>query len=236
MIAIMALALACLPGGLVHAQSDSGRVDQVSGLPDAAMGMGQINVDARSVEVDGLTVPRDAAPAPQLSQSSDSPGNTRQLTREGGAGPAPDQLYRGGRTAQPAEPLSRPGEGRTSAVTPVGGQDRCDPAAAGRGEATGCERVIETRASEFQRIEPVLSAEQRLLTEQRLREQSASAGEAARRLAAPGGDPDSLEEQGIASLVLSNPQPMRPDEEQPSEAATSLIEAIVGGMTGTPPQ
>jgi hypothetical protein len=236
MIAITAVALAALPGGLVHAQSQSGRVEQISGRPDAAMGMGQINVEARSVEVDGMPATPGAAAAPQLSEASDSPGNTRQLTREGGAGPAPYQLYRGGRTAQPAEPLSRPGEGRTSAVTPVEGQDRCDPAADGRAEAASCERVIETRASEFQRVEPVLSAEQRLLTEQRLREQSASAGEAARRLAAHGGDPDSLEEQGIASLVLSNPQPTRPNEEQPSEAATSLIEAIVGGMTGTPPQ
>src|SRR3546814_9562514 len=41
---------------------------------------------------------------------------------------APVQLYRGGPTALASEALSRPSDGRTGAVTPVTGEDRCDAA------------------------------------------------------------------------------------------------------------
>ncbi|WP_129794164.1 hypothetical protein [Sphingosinicella sp. CPCC 101087] len=220
------------------AQSRAQPVEQIGGSQASDAAVGQIGVAPRSVRVPLPPAPTEPVPVGQISAAEQSRGAPTQLTRESGSGPAPAQLYRGGRTAQPAEALSSPSEGRTGAVARVEGNDACDPAAEG-GQARGrvCEQVIETRASEFERAEPVVSAEQKLLMEQRLREQAVSAESAARRLATHGGNPDSLEEQGIASLVLRDVQPPAPpNEESPPEQTSPIIEAIVGAMTGTPPQ
>src|SRR3546814_10365041 len=69
----------------------------------------------------------------------------------------------------------RPSDGRTGAVTPVTGEDRCDAAKQDKDKARqeACAKVIETRAAEFTRPDPtILSPEQRLLVDQRLRERS----------------------------------------------------------------
>ncbi|MGZ8283682.1 MAG: hypothetical protein ACXWUN_12150, partial [Allosphingosinicella sp.] len=175
--------------------------------------------------------------SPQLSASGNSRERTNQLNREGRAGPAPVQLYRGGRTALPSEPLSRPSEGRTSAVAAVTGEDRCDPASReGESRRPVCAQVIETRSAEFRRLEPVRSAEEALMIDQRQREQAASAEAAARRLADNSGDPDSFNEQSIAAVVLIDSRNFpEAREELPAEGSTSLAEAIAAAVTGTPP-
>jgi hypothetical protein len=233
-VAVLALALPLPPA---FAQSRADPVEQIGGDQGSDAAVGQIGSGPRSVRVLLPPAPAEPVPVGQISAVGQSRGVPAQLTHESGSGPAPAQLYRGGRTAQPAEALSSPSEGRTGAVARVEGRDRCDPAADG-GQAQGrvCAQVIETRASEFERAEPVVSAEQKLLMEQRLREQASAEG-AARRLATHGGDPDSLEEQGIASLVLRDAQPPQPpSQEAPPEQTSPIIEAIVGAMTGMPPQ
>ena len=157
-----------------------------------------------------------------------------QLAREGDRRTTP-QLYRGGRTAQPLEALSRPAEGRTGAVTAVQGDDRCDPADARSRRSQACQRVIETRSAEFARPEPApLSPEQRLLSEQRNRDMRGD-GAAARRLANNTGNPDELQDQAIASVALANSLPARAQqEEEPSRLSSetqALVQALVNQLT-----
>jgi hypothetical protein len=181
---------------------------------------------------------RESAPPTQLSASEESTPATPQLTREAESARSAPQLYRGGRTAQPSTPLSSPGEGRTAAVTRVQGEDRCDPRAP-RGESPACERVIETRAAEFVRPAPTrLSPEQRLLGEQRMMP-AASAQAAAQRLATNAANPNSLEDQSIASVVLGStqaPVSARPTETEPAEGDAAAIEAIVNAVVNPTPQ
>ena len=123
-------------------------------------------------------------------------------------------------------------------MTRVEGDDRCDPATEDTAQRRRiCANVIETRSAEFVRPEPVLSAEQRLLIDQQVRERTDSFQSAARRLASNAGDPDSRDEQGIASLVLAGPAPapQPTPEEEPSNEAMTVIEAIVGAMNSVPP-
>src|SRR3546814_18763002 len=96
-----------------------------------------------------------------------------QLTREGKQAGAPVQLYRGGPTAQASEALSRPSDGRTGAVTPVTGEDRCDAAKQDKDTARqeACAKVIETCAAEFKRPDPTkLSPAKKLLVDKPPRE------------------------------------------------------------------
>ena len=234
--AALALSLGAMPAAAAG-QSSDGEVEQIGAAGSSAQ-MRQIGRE----DVD-LAVPQPSAEArgeatPQISRVRDSRGAPSQLTREEGHSSPPDQLYRGGRTAQPAAPLSRPSEGRTSAVARVEGDDRCDPAAEDSAERRRlCAHVIETRSAEFVRAEPVRSAEENLLIDQQMQERSDSIDGAARRLADNSGDPNSQDEQGIASIVLADPAPVRQatPEEEPSSEAMTVIEAIVGAMNGVPP-
>ena len=182
------------------------------------------------------------APNPaQISTGADSRSPERQLTIERGAGRGPDQLYRGGKTAQPSKPLSRPSEGRTGAVARVGGDDRCNRPQTDAAIIAACARAIETRSAEFQRREaPVLTAEQRLLADQRLREPPMTWRNAARRLADTR-DAEAIDTQGVAALVLErDADPAR--TATPAEAgrllsaeAQALVDALVGPGVVTPP-
>lgn len=184
-----------------------------------------------------LRAPRQNVPPLQLSGPEESGPATRQLTRTSESPRATSQLYRGGRTAQPAAPLSTPREGRTGAIEVVEGQDRCDPEAPGDRRGPECARVIETRAAEFRSPEPVkLSPEQRLLGEQRT-PMSGTAEAAARRLAINAADPNSMEDQSIAAIVLRDrPAPTQPTEEAPVEEVSPVIQAIVGAIAGDTPR
>jgi hypothetical protein len=220
------------------AQPAAETVEQIGGDAPPAVAVGQVSEGRRTIATPPRIDPPAAEAAPQVGSRGDSRGATPQLNREGRAAPAPAQLYRGGRTAQPSEPLSRPSEGRTAAVVRVVGEDRCDPAQRGQAaEREVCARVIETRAGEFQQPERVLSAEERLLIEQRLREQQASAEAAARRLAANAGDPDSFDEQAIAAVVLTEAQQPAPEpiDPVPGDTQGTLAEAIANTVAGTAP-
>jgi hypothetical protein len=167
---------------------------------------------------------------------ADSAAPALQLTGERDARNAAPQLTSGPRSAQPSQPLSRPEDGRTGSVERVAGSDRCDPTAE-RPRAAACAQVIETRAAEFTRRDPTpLSPEQRITVEQRAREQGGGFGEAARRLAANGDDSNSLEAQGVASVVLrappAEPRPVKPD---PDPAASAAMTAIVNAIVNAAP-
>jgi hypothetical protein len=232
-----AAALGLITAATAAAQPTGGEVEQIGADAGAPAEVGQISQGPRTIMTPVVTPPEPIRSAPQVSTRGDSRRATPQLTDERSSGQAPVQLYRGGRTALPAEPLSRPSDGRTAAVARVEGEDRCDPARREAGEPRVCERVIETRAGEFRRAEPALSAEEKLLVEQRLREQQASAEAAAQRLAANAGNPDSLDEQSIAAVVLSDPQPLRDAAAEAGAPADSgsLAEAIAVAVTGAPP-
>lgn len=149
----------------------------------------------------------------------------------------PEQLYRGPSTAQPASPLSTPAEGRVTTATPLSGHDRCDPARNSSRDPT-CQRAIEKRAEEFVRADgpTLLTPEQRLLVQQRLREGAPSTERALSRLAADNADPNSLSDQAIASQILKQPTEPPAAETQPNattgDNAAALVEAIVNAAPG----
>ncbi|WP_114954873.1 hypothetical protein [Sphingosinicella terrae] len=233
MTVFSAVALAVPAAG----QAVRGDVDQI-GENRASAVVGQIATESAPTAPAAPIEPQPTGPVTQISGTGESRDALPQLTHEDEPMPSPSQLYQGGRTALPSAPLSRPSEGRTSAVARVEGADRCDPAAEARAERRPeCARVIETRSAEFERPEPVLSAEQRLLIDQQRAERAASTEGAARRLASNVGDPNSLEEQGVASIVLNDiAQPAPPPEpELPSQPSAAIIEAIVSGIQGSPP-
>lgn len=151
---------------------------------------------------------------------------------------ATTQLSRGPATAAASEPLSSPAQGRRQATERLSGRDRCDPqttTAVGVVPATSCARVIETRSGEFVRADPlVLSPEQRLLVDQRLRDGPSTSQSAAQRIGKNEIDPTSMDVQGLASLALAIPvgdSPVPVGEQTDAQAAaTSLVEAIIGGI------
>lgn len=185
-------------------------------------------------------------PSPSLVEPvrSEMPGSaTSQLNREGRSARSPAQLNREGRTAASSTPLSRPADGRTAATERLTGDDRCDPARGDRRASPACLRVLEERAADFRTQEaPVLSAEQRILIEQRRQAEAQDSRTAAKRLATTGEDADSLELQGIASVALRPPpEPVRKPVEEDNaaiDAAQAIVNAIVqgGGTTVAPPK
>ena len=62
------------------------------------------------------------------------------------------QVGSGARTASPPPALSNSAEGRTINAGPVGGSDRCDPAAREKSPKVDCAAIIETRATEFAKL------------------------------------------------------------------------------------
>ena len=160
------------------------------------------------------------------------------------AGPPPPQLTapgetRGDRSARAPESSSRPADGRTGVVARVEGRDRCDAAEAEE-QAANCDRVIETRSAEFVRPDPtILSPEQRLLVEQRLREPVMTRRTVARQVGT--GDPQADDDatQEVASFVQRPTTPAPATERESGvpgvEAITSTAEAIAAIVLGTAP-
>ena len=201
----------------------------------AAQTMGTAVVQIGSPQPFGIDQVAGRAPngdaTSQVASVAESAAPARQLTTERGAGPGAAQLSRGPRSAQASSPLSTRADGRTSAVERVAGADRCDPAAARPARADKCTAVIENRAAEFARSDaPSLSPEQRIIVNQQLRER-VGMSEAARRLAASGRDADSIEAQGVASVVLAAPPP-GPVRDQPKDdpAATAQMQALINAL------
>lgn len=238
LLAATAVAAATAPA---LAQDARPQIDQIGGAArDASGPVQQISPRSPRTDESAPRQPRPAGPLPQLSSGAESAPSAPQLTSEGRVVRPPAQLHSGGRTAEPSEPLSRPSQGRTGAVARVEGDDRCD-AAADRNRAEACARVIETRSAEFIRPDPtVLSPEQRLLVDQRLREAPATARSGARRLAATGADAESEETQSVASLVLRPPAQRRdeePAQEQDATAAeaAAIVNAIINAGSSRSP-
>lgn len=209
----------------VVAIGQSGTAEPVSPLleqPPAA-------VDVQAPEQLSSVPTADQTTAPQLSSEGRVVRSPVQLSDPDDR-PSSSQVYRGARTAAPSEALSRPADGRTGAVAPVQGRDRCDPEARPASSSSMCANVIETRSEQFRRADPaLLSPEQRLLVEQRTREGSSAS--AVRRIASGTVDPNSVEDQAIAAITLDNlasppPPPAEPKKELPT-GADSLINAIV---------
>ena len=182
--------------------------------------------------------PHSSAPPEQLASETERSSRTAQVTFERPAAQVPDQLSKGGKTAQPSQPLSRPSDGHRADVERLAGADRCDPAEIKRPRSR-CATVIENRSGEFARPDPnALSPEQRLLLEQEVREGALDANSGARRLATTGQADESLAAMGVAAAVL------RPKEEVASlkqsdddlAKAAEIVGAITQPLPPQPPQ
>lgn len=145
-----------------------------------------------------------------------------QVTTERRAAPRTNQLSTGG-TAEPSAALSRPADGRGIATVRVEGSDRCDPSASNAGVAI-CARPIETRSRDYARPDPlVLSPEQRLLVDQRLRAgQPSGSPFSPRPDDAEKADPSSLQGQTVAAIVRRD------------DAEAAAANAAAAGATGLP--
>lgn len=221
-------------------QEAKGSIEQI-GTRSAAP-VEQISTSVRRA---GGAEPGAAAAQDQLSASAEARSTPAQVTAERGNPRGSAQLYTGGRTAEPADPLSRPSEGRTGSVAAVGGDDRCDPARRnGLADEKACATVIERRAGEFvRRNNEELTLEQKLLVEQRTN-QPPTTREAARQLGENGADTGTLEAQGIAAVVLRGGN-TPPETGDPSEGAdpginaaalNAIVSAIAAGANGGAPR
>ncbi|QAY79206.1 hypothetical protein [Sphingosinicella sp. BN140058] len=232
------IAAAALPTS-AHGQGVRGSIDQIGSSSSAPVE--QISTAVRRSD----RARSGAALQDQISASGEARSTSAQVTAERGNQRGSAQLYTGGRTAEPADPLSKPSEGRTGAVAAVGGDDRCDPALrSGLPEDKACARVIERRAGEFvRRNNEELTLEQKLLVEQRTNQPSTTR-EAARQLGDTGADTGSLEAQGIAAVVLrgGNVPPETGGESDSADPAVNaaalnaIVSAIAAGANGGSPR
>lgn len=188
--------------------------------------------------------PRDrtvAAPEPQAPRTTtlrqisrpDQPPEQSQLTATGGA------------ADETAAAVSSTADSRPQAVARLDGHDRCDPQSAGE-DLARCQRILELRAQEFNApAPPELSAEQKLLAEQRADEEQPGRSPASRlRLAsrdAP--DADLRSNQELAALYLARQQTPPPSAAAPKEEQavdnTTLAQILAGLQVqtgGAPPQ
>lgn len=237
MTVLGAVLLVLLSSGSLAAQPPS----EEKSAPPASTSIEQIASPSASrasaVTDSGRSEQVSREPVVQVGHEDRSAAPPTQLSSAGDRRRSP-QLYQGGRTAAPAQALSSPSEGRTGAVAAVEGSDRCDPARRQPNETRRCAQVIETRSAEFSRAEAApLSPEARLLVEQRNRPTGGQ--ESARRLASNSADPDDLQDQAIASVVLTQRVPSRPENEEqdassePTEA--QAFQALIDRVVGNPP-
>lgn len=124
-------------------------------------------------------------------------------------------------------------------VVRIGGKDRCDPQLTQKFYAE-CLRILELRSSEFSAPEaPVLSAEQRLLVEQRQREEKLAEMSAALRLryaTANQPDADLTSNQELASIYLADPVPASQPEPAEAPKAPDLGDVLFNlGLEAPPP-
>lgn len=120
-------------------------------------------------------------------------------------------------------------------VVRIGGQDRCDPQLSQKFYAA-CLRVLELRSDEFNAPQaPVLSAEQRLLAEQRQREEGSAETSTALRLryaTAMQPDADLQSNQELAAIYFGEPAPVPRDAPAETTDEPNLGEILQGlGIT-----
>jgi len=226
---LASLAMVAVPNIPAIAQSVPVRPD-----PAPPASIEQIHAEAAAA----MDLPAQPSPVPsavnQLTSPDESAQVAAQLTSE--RKPEPQvQVYKGRRTAETSDPLSRRSEGRVARMERVEGKDRCDPAERAEPHSAHCEKVIESRAAEFAREEPSpLSPEQRIMIAEQLRDRASTATAAAKLLAIGSLGASSAEAQEVASIVLKpppeDPKPEKPKDEEPSDAeaaAAALVEAVI---------
>ena len=148
------------------------------------------------------SAPRDVRSDQILPDITGARATTASQVSTGPRSALPTRQLSDGRSAEASEPLSRPADGRGVPTARVVGQDRCDPSAGNAGVPV-CVRPIETRARDYARPDPlVLSPEQRLLVDQRLRAgQPSGSPFAPRPDDAEKADPASPQAQTVAAIV-----------------------------------
>ncbi len=185
-------------------------------------------VERGGVLPDEQLVDRSLAQPPAGERSAPAPAQLSQT----GLATAPAQLGSRGESAPAAGiAVSSTRDSRPQGVARIGGRDRCDPQLVQRLYAE-CLRILELRSNEFTAPEPAtLSAEQRLLVEQRQGDEATSGTSATMRLryattAQP--DADLQSNQELASIYLDPPPATRREEPAPAEDAAKLGEVLKG--------
>jgi hypothetical protein len=202
--------------GATH--DDPSHVEQLAPADDRPQGSPQPHDRA-------IATPEPPAPrATALRQVSrpDQPLEQAQLST---AGASPD--------ASPAA-VSSTADSRPQGVEHLGGHDRCDPQLAGE-ELARCQRILELRAQEFNApAPPQLSAEQKLLAEQRVDDERTGRSPATRLRFASRDTPDAdlQSNQELAALYLARQQTPQanasPPEEERTAADASLAQILAG--------
>jgi hypothetical protein len=180
----------------------------------------------------------ETASAEQVTRSRGDSRASEQLAPEGDkAAEKTAQLHSADKTAEPPTALSKRTEGRTAKVVEVKGKDRCDEPDLPDDLRDYCAHVIETRAEEFVRPDPLeLTEEQKLTTEQPQLTGKKSIDTVSRRLSEDA-EPSDIAEQGVAAVVydstlnrIEDQQPDTPHE--PFSGQSVLIESVVTAQPG----
>ena len=226
-----------------QASSKDTEVDQLTSRraapidPGASDIAGRRDSDSPVTQLSGAT--RSSDQPQQLGPRDRTPATVgAQVTREARSAQSGAQLYHGGRTAEPVAALSTRREGKPEGTIRLTGEDRCDPQNVSAANKAECQRAIENRADEYHRpTAPVLSAEQKILIGQKLREAPDSPLTLARAVGGKDIDADSRDAQGLASIVLTPTTPpaaATKTDPNASDPATNLdtqalVNAIVAG-------
>jgi hypothetical protein len=172
--------------------------------------------------------------APQISRGQDRGLAQDQLSSARSPQQPLTQVSRSARNASAPQPLSDPSAGRTAAVEPVTGKDRCDPARLPQMRSKLCKDVIEGRANDFQRQSATeLSPEQRLLLTRELQGAGRDVANATQRLGKTGETDDNLE-MGIAATVLKQGAPPAKTETETNPKIDAATQAIINAILVNP--
>lgn len=227
-----------------QSQADSVRLDEFAiSAPEAD----RSHVDQLATDGDrsqGSPQPHDRAiDAPQPS----TPRTTvlRQVSTKGPSSEQPQLSTAGAAPDETQAAVSSTADSRPQGVTHIGGHDRCDPQLA-REELERCRRILELRAQEFNAPEaPQLSAEQRLLAEQRADDEQAGRSAATRLRLASRDEPDAdlKSNQELAALYLAKqqapPASAAPAEDPQAALGDASLADILQGLQvqtgGSPP-
>jgi len=172
-----------------------------------------------------LASPSRSEPGSAMPAQLSAPGAGGTITQLAGTGQSRTAL-----TGSVADPKDRP----PGAVARIGGHDRCDPQSV-QAVYAECLRILELRSDEFSAPKaPTLSAEQRLLAEQRQGDETMTPSSAMRLRLATVAQPDAElpSNQELASVYLKEPE--NPVAEQAPEPEPSAYAALLEGL-GLPP-
>jgi hypothetical protein len=183
---------------------------------------------ADSVRLDEFAVSApegDRSRVDQLDPGADRPQASPQPLQLSAAGGPPDETQAA---------VSSTADSRPQGVAHLGGHDRCDPQLV-QEELERCRRILELRAQEFNApAAPQLSAEQRLLAEQRAEDEQPGRSPATRLRLASRDTPDAdlQSNQELAALYLARQQApaasAAPPEDQQAAGDASLAEILQG--------